>query len=93
MKHLSGVQATQSLLRTEVTFTPITIIAITITITIIIKIMITTTQQVIEEENSSEGGRDGEVMVGKVDETKMPNSNFSGKRKLTPMSPRVSFSS
>ena len=56
-------------------------------------IIITTTQQVIEEENSSEGGRDGEVMVGKVDETKMPNSNFSGKRKLTPMSPRVSFSS
>ena len=32
------------------------------------------------------------LKVGKVDEAKMPNCNFSGKRKLTPMSPRVSFS-
>ena len=33
------------------------------------------------------------LKVGKVDEAKVPNCNFSGKRKLTPMSPRVSFSS
>ena len=33
------------------------------------------------------------LKVGKVDEAKVPNNNFSGKRKLTPMSPRVSFSS
>ena len=76
VKHLSGVQATQSLLRTEVTFTSIilivitiiaiiviTIIATIIPITIIIKTM---AQQVIEEENSSEGGRDGEAMVGMI---------------------------
>ena len=75
MKHLSGVQATQSLLRTEVTFTSIIIIVIAIIATIItiifsiitIRVIIKTMpQQVIEEENSSEGGRDGEAMVGMI---------------------------
>ena len=71
VKHVSGVQATQSLLRTEVTFTSIIIIVVTIIfsiiiilIMIIIQIVITMPQQVIEEENSSEGGRDGEATVG-----------------------------
>ena len=68
VKHLSGVQATQSLLRTEVTFTSIIIIVIAIIATIItIRVIIKTMpQQVIEEENSSEGGRDGEAMVGMI---------------------------
>ena len=41
MKHLSGVQATQSLLRTEVTFTSIILIVITIIAIIVITIIAT----------------------------------------------------